>query len=152
MDRIVQLARQRNRTLVFAAVSFLLWQGATLGLDIADAMRWAAPTGIFTLQLSLIVGAVAWAGAMLFLLNYQRNVKRAGACSVLRDELFLRNRALAVMYGYAGMLTSAALLLAIVTFVEFSAAIAVRTILIAGVFVPLVMMAILGREPVGEDR
>ncbi len=88
---------------------------------------------------------------MLFLHNFHRKVKRAGAWSVLRDELYLRNRALATMYGFAGMIIGAALLLAAATLIEFSAAIALRTVLIAGVFTPLISLALLGREPVGQD-
>lgn len=151
MDRISKLARDRNRALMFAGVSFLLWQGATLAIDIAEAVRWTEPAGVFALQIALIVGAVAWAAATLLLVRYQWVVKRAGAGAVLRDELFLRNRALAVMYGFTGMIAGAALLLAVATFVEFNASIAIRTLLILGVFIPLVAMARLGREPRGEE-
>ena len=151
MENIEKLGRQRNRVLVSAAISFLVWQGATLGLDIMDAFPGRVTTALFPLQLALIAGAVAWAGSMLFLLNFHRKVKRAGAQSVLRDELFLRNRALATMYGFAGMITGAALLLAAATFIEFSAAIALRAVLITGVITPLISQAVLGREPVGQD-
>ncbi len=151
MDNIEQLARQRNRVLVSAAISFLVWQGATLGLDVVDALPGRVPMNLFPLQLALIVGAVAWAGSMLFLLSFHRKVKRAGARSVLRDELFLRNRALATMHGFAGMIIGVTLLLAAASLVEFSAAIALRTVLIAGVFTPLISLALLGREPVGQD-
>lgn len=151
MDNIEQLERQRNQVLVSSAVSFLVWQGATLGVDVIEAVPGLAPIALFPLQLALILGAVAWVASMFFLLNFHRKVKRAGAQSVMRDELFLRNRALATMYGFAGMLVAAALLLALATFVEFSATIAVRTILITGVFTPLVSLVLLGREPVGQD-
>tara|TARA_R110002096_G_scaffold46422_4_gene123840 strand:+ start:1327 stop:1785 length:459 start_codon:yes stop_codon:yes gene_type:complete len=151
MDDISKLQRSRNRVLVAAAIAFLIWQGATLGIDLASAANWAEPTGLFALQVSLIVGAVAWAGAMIMLVLYQRAVKRAGACTVMRDELFLRDRAKATMYGFAGMIVATVLLLAAATFIEFSATIAIRAILIIGVFVPLVAMARLGREPLGDD-
>ncbi len=150
MDNIEKLERQRNLVLSSAAISFLVWQGATLGLDLLGPPPGLAPAALFPLQLALIAGAVAWAGSMLFLLSFQRKVKQAGAGSVMRDELFLRNRALATMYGYVGMLAAAALLLAAATFVEFRAMIAIRTILIAGVFTPLIALALLGRETVGQ--
>lgn len=151
MKIIEQLERQRNRVLVSAAISFLLWQGATLGLDIINSVPELAPAAVFPLQLALIIGAVAWAASMLFLLNFHGRVKRAGAQSVMRDELFLRNRALAAMYGFTGMIAVAALLLAAATFVEFRATIAIRFILIAGVLTPLISQVLLGREAVGQD-
>ncbi|WP_420434637.1 hypothetical protein [Hyphobacterium sp.] len=147
MDNINKLQRKRDRAFMFAGVSFLLWQGATLGIDAADALSWSLPAGRLALQMALIAGAVAWAGSMILLLNYQRSVKRAGACSVLQDELFLQNRARATMYGFAGMIAGAALLLAAATFVDFSAAIAIRALLIIGVFIPLTVLARLGHEP-----
>ncbi|MBI1237562.1 MAG: hypothetical protein GC188_12840 [Alphaproteobacteria bacterium] len=150
MDEISRLQRRRNKVLMLAGMSFLLWQGATLGIDLAEAAAWSESVGMFALQISLIAGAVAWAGAMLLLLIYQRAVKRAGACSVLQDELFLQNRARAVMYGFTGMIAGAALLLAAATFIEFSAVIAIRTLLVLGVFIPLIAMARLGHEPDDE--
>lgn len=151
MDHIEKLQRNRNRLLVIAALSFLLWQGATLGIDIFGAVQWTESTGMLVLQVGLIVGAVAWVGATLMFLLYQRAVKRAGACTVLQDELFLRHRTVAILYGFTGMIAIAALLLAVSTFIEFSAAIAVRAVLITGVFIPLVAMARLSREPLGDD-
>lgn len=151
MDNIEKLERQRNQVLVSAAISFLVWQGATLGLDVVDRLPGLAPATLFPLQLALVAGAVAWAASMLFLLGFMRAVKRAGARSVMRDELFLRNRALATMYGYVGMIAVAALLLAAATFIEFSAMIAARAILITGVFTPLVLLPLLGRETAGPD-
>tara|TARA_R110002073_G_scaffold61392_5_gene154374 strand:- start:10876 stop:11331 length:456 start_codon:yes stop_codon:yes gene_type:complete len=151
MDNIEKLERQRNQVLVSAAISFLVWQGATLGLDVVDRLPGLAPATLFPLQLALVAGAVAWAASMLFLLGFMRAVKRAGAQSVMRDELFLRNRALATMYGYVGMIAVAALLLAAATFIEFSAMIAARAILITGVFTPLVLLPLLGRETAGPD-
>jgi hypothetical protein len=151
MDNIEKLERQRNQVLVSAATSFLVWQGATLGLDVVDRLPGLAPATLFPLQLALVAGAVAWAASMLFLLGFMRAVKRAGAQSVMRDELFLRNRALATMYGYVGMIAVAALLLAAATFIEFSAMIAARAILITGVFTPLVLLPLLGRETAGPD-
>jgi predicted lysophospholipase L1 biosynthesis ABC-type transport system permease subunit len=149
MDNTEKLEGQRNLVLVSAAISFLVWQGATLGLDVVDKLPDLAPATLFPLRMALIAGAVAWAASMLFLLVFMRRVKRAGAQSVMRDELFLRNRALATMYGYVGMIAAAALLLAVATFIEFSAMIAIRAILIAGVFTPLIALALLGRETVG---
>lgn len=151
MDNIEKLERQRNQVLVAAAISFLVWQGATLGLDVVDRLPGLAPAALFPLQLALVAGAVAWAASMLFLLGFMRAVKRAGAQSVMRDELFLRNRALATMYGYVGMIAAATLLLAAATFIEFSAMIAARAILITGVFTPLVLLPLLGRETAGPD-
>tara|TARA_R110002072_G_scaffold1303_6_gene10631 strand:+ start:10369 stop:10824 length:456 start_codon:yes stop_codon:yes gene_type:complete len=151
MDNIEKLERQRNQVLVSAAISFLVWQGATLGLDVVDRLPGLAPAALFPLQMALIAGAVAWAASMLFLLVFMRAVKQAGAQSVMRDELFLRNRALATMYGYVGMIAAAALLLAAATFIEFGAMIAIRAILITGVFTPLVLLPLLGREAAGSD-
>ncbi|WP_339745989.1 hypothetical protein [uncultured Maricaulis sp.] len=151
MDKIEKLERQRNRVLVSAAISFLIWQGATLGVDMIDGESGLTPAAVFPLQLALIIGAVAWAGSMLFLLNFHHKVKKAGAGLVMRDELFLRNRALAIMYGFVGMLAAAALLLAVATFIDFEATIAIRFILITGVFTPMVSLVLLGRDPVGQD-
>jgi len=151
MDEISRLQRKRNMVLLLAGASFLVWQGATLGIDLADATSWSEPVGLFGLQIALIIGAIAWAGAMLLLVSYQRAVQWAGACSVLQDELFLQNRARATMYGFAGMIAGAALLLAAATFIEFSAVIAIRALLIIGVFIPLVVLAGLGHESENED-
>lgn len=146
MDEIEKLQRNRNRLLIVAAISFLLWQGATLGIDIAGAAQWTHPISTLVMQISLIIGAVAWAGAMLMLVGYQRAVRQAGACTVLRDELFLRHRTVAILYGFTGMVAVAALLLAVSTFVEFSAEIAIRAVLISGVSIPLVMLVRLERK------
>ena len=43
MDHISKLQRDRNRVLVFAAGAFLLWQGATLAIDLTDAANWSMP-------------------------------------------------------------------------------------------------------------
>ncbi len=138
MDEVAKLIKQRNRLLMFAALSFVLWQGAWLGQDVmADYGLGGEPLNTVVGSI-LILGSIGWVVSTLLYLSYASKVTQTGTQSVIEDELFHHNSRLATRAGFMAMLGALALLLAADTFIDFSATIAIRATMILGVFVPLV--------------
>ncbi|WP_417486488.1 hypothetical protein [Maricaulis sp.] len=152
MADINKLIRQRDRTLGLAALSFLLWQGAQLAQDIALELGWSdAPQNLFIL-IPLLVGAIGWAAASVLFLLYASKVSRTRTQSVIQDELFCHNQRIAIRTGFMVLIGAISLLLAADLLIDFSATIAIRALLIIGIFTPLATFVLLGRGDDGDEE
>lgn len=150
-DQVEKLIRQRDRVLTLAATSFLLWQGAQLFQDIVDGRSWSIGPFDLVLQLTLLVGAVGWAVSSLMFLVYASRVQRTRTQSVIQDELFCHNQRTALRMGWLALIVAISALLAADLFIEFSASIAIRSLLIVGVFTPLITFVLLSRKDAGDE-
>ncbi|WP_323762494.1 hypothetical protein [Maricaulis sp.] len=152
MDTINKLIRQRDRTLGLAALSFLLWQGAQLAQDIVRDQGWSGEPQDLIIQITLLVGAVGWAVASFLFLLYASKVSRTKSQSVIQDELFCHNQRIAIRTGFMVLIGAISLLLAADLLIDFSATIAIRALLIIGIFTPLATFVLLGRGGDGDEE
>jgi len=150
-DQVSKLIRQRDRVLTLAAVSFLFWQGAQLAQNIAQEGSWDLGPFNLVVQLLLLAGALGWAGASVLFLMYASRVQRSRTQSVIQDELFCHNQRIAIRVGFMALIAATALLLAADLIIDFSATIALRTLLIVGITAPLATFLVLGRDDLEEE-
>jgi hypothetical protein len=136
-----KLAARRNRLLLLNAVAFVIWQAASFGPHLAG--RRAAPAVIT----AGIVGFALWAGTLRLLLQPLGDDRTQAA---LNDELTQRHRQQALLAGYWTMLLCAAAATVLISFVPVSPAIALRTLVIVGVAVPIIRFVALERRLGGE--
>lgn len=154
MDTINKLIRQRDMTLSLAALSFVIWQGGQLADDLVVERGWGGDEPNLIIVLSVLIGAIGWAFASIMFLVYAGRVSREKVQSVLQDELFDHHKRTAVRIGYIALIASIAALLAADLFVAFSAEIAIRSLLIVGISVPLVTFVLLsmGGDEEGDEE
>lgn len=152
MDTINKLIRQRDRTLGLAALSFLLWQGAQLAQDVVLDQGWNGEPHDLIIQVTLLVGALGWAAASFLFLLYASKVSRTKTQSVIQDELFCHNQRIAIRTGFMVLIGAISLLLAADLLIDFSATIAIRSLLIIGIFTPLATFVLLGRGGDGDEE
>lgn len=152
MDTINKLIRQRDRTLGLAALSFLLWQGAQLAQDVVLDQGWNGEPHDLIIQVTLLVGALGWAAASFLFLLYASKVSRTKTQSVIQDELFCHNQRIAIRTGFMVLIGAISLLLAADLLIDFSATIAIRSLLIIGIFTPLATFVLLGRGDDGDEE
>lgn len=152
MDTINKLIRQRDRTLGLAALSFLLWQGAQLAQDVVLDQGWNGEPHDLIIQVTLLVGALGWVAASFLFLLYASKVSRTKTQSVIQDELFCHNQRIAIRTGFMVLIGAISLLLAADLLIDFSATIAIRSLLIIGIFTPLATFVLLGRGGDGDEE
>jgi hypothetical protein len=150
MDEITRLIRQRNRTLALAAMSFVIWQGGQLADEIVKAHAWGGDPQDLVIVFSILVGAVGWAISSVLFLLYASKVTRTKTQSIIQDELFCHHQRMAFRSGYLALIVSISALMALDLLVEFSASIAIRSLLIVGIAVPLVTFVLISGDA-GEE-
>ena len=99
----------------------------------------------------LLAGALGWAGASFLFLLYASRVQRTRTQSVIQDELFCHNQRIAIRFGFMALIAATSLLLAADLLIDFSATVALRTLLIIGITAPLATFLILGRDNLEDE-
>lgn len=78
MDEVARLINQRNRLLIVAACSFVLWQGAWLGQDMIAYIGSVGEPWDTILTLVLVLGSIGWVVSTMLYLSYASKVTKTG--------------------------------------------------------------------------
>ena len=132
-----ELARRRNRLLIFNATGFVIWQAGSFGPHLAG--RPSAPL-IIAIGLA---GFVMW-GLSLALL--WRPIGDARSRAALDDELTRHHWLQSMVAGYWVVLGVSAVGLAVTSLVAIPAALVLRVLVVIGVAVPLLRFVVLERS------
>ena len=144
---IERLVSMRTKVLFFAAIAFGIWQFA-----------WIAQ-GLFPDQQSLsfqiagwttVFGALLWVVATFYYYHYSVSVKKMRACKVLNDELTIKNRSKAFMFGYFCMFGATWLLIGLSDLVAVDLKLSIRTIAAIGVILPILYFVYLEQQSANE--
>jgi len=141
-NTIDTLSNNRRYVIIGVAITFGLWQIPQM--DIFSSLNASLKpfiTGVNTL------GALAWIICMILLFVIQRRLSRASTDTnaILDDELVKANRMNAVKHGYITLFGLSALIFAACQIMDISGSDVARTLMIAGVCVPLLSFGILER-------
>tara|TARA_R110000868_G_C10938740_1_gene766899 strand:- start:341 stop:799 length:459 start_codon:yes stop_codon:yes gene_type:complete len=146
MSDISKLVRQRNRLLALAAISFLLWQGAWLAQDLVHDQAWGGEPQNSLIDVVMVVGSIGWVvwGALYYVLAVR--IQKSNSGPVIEDELFKHRRDQALTIGYKVVVVALGGFMLAGLYADFSAAIAIRAVLILAVFTPLASFVLLDRD------
>jgi hypothetical protein len=146
MSDISKLVRQRNRLLALATISFLLWQGAWLAQDLVQDQSWGGEPQDSLIDMVMVLGSIGWVvwGALYYVLAAR--IRKSNSAPVIEDELFKHRRDQALATGYKGVVIALGGFMLASLFADFSAAIAIRAVLILAISTPLATFVLLDRD------
>lgn len=135
---IDQLVLMRARMLIFAAFSMGLWQYSWIARDIIQE------PSLFSFQLAgwlTVVGAICWLITTGFFIRFNHLMKKANACSVLHDELVVKNWSITFSKSYVLLIGFIVLLIPLLDYWPFEPKSAVRMVAATGIIIPMVLFS-----------
>lgn len=129
MSDIDKLVRNRSRILVLVGVVFTLWQGG----DVAVKLLPAQSALLSIANTSVAAGSIMWVIAMLALVLFQFQVRRANAVAVLEDDWSRHIRNKAKQAGFAWTIISIVIAFIIGKFIDLPSDPVLQGLILIGV-------------------